>query len=439
MKFNKKLKKGFTLVELIVVIAIVAILAAVSVVSYVSFIGAANTSADQQAVTQMNKILMLDSILNEDSNIYDLYEVLEQSGLSAKDYKPLVKDRYFFWDRKLNRIVYADKEYQVIYPAEYESATKANGWYSLSNEIVEKTYETETNYVPEGSSISYKKVEMNEGGQVAKIAKDLSEGNNNFKGGTVTGGIGGVVDEKVYIKFTEEKIDLMGGSFNFCAKNCDIVIEGADGTGTTLTGIVNAQNFEETNNAERTLTEYGAGLLGYIADCNVTIRNIKVENCYFGDEKNDLSGAGLVGFFTRLKTTGNPTLTFENVEVVNNYNVGHHGIGSLLGRIDSYCSVNFVGNNAARNCTNKSMEPGRPFAAGVIGEVLATHGVTISGLDHLVVENNTNTIHDGSKAADYFAIRYSENSVVKVKNINAADVGSFTSITVTGSNWVGNN
>ena len=47
------MKKGFTLVELLVVIAILAILATVSVVGYTSFITRANNSAAQQELVQI--------------------------------------------------------------------------------------------------------------------------------------------------------------------------------------------------------------------------------------------------------------------------------------------------------------------------------------------------------------------------------------------------
>ena len=53
MKLNKKLKKGFTLVELIVVIAIIAILSAVTITGYYGFIGSAKKSAANQVAAQI--------------------------------------------------------------------------------------------------------------------------------------------------------------------------------------------------------------------------------------------------------------------------------------------------------------------------------------------------------------------------------------------------
>ena len=59
MKDTKKLRKGFTLVELIVVIAIIAILAAVSVAGYYGFIASANQSAADQEAAQIKNVLIL--------------------------------------------------------------------------------------------------------------------------------------------------------------------------------------------------------------------------------------------------------------------------------------------------------------------------------------------------------------------------------------------
>ena len=78
---NRKLKKGFTLVELIVVIAIVAILAAVSVVSYLAFINKGNESADIQLVKQLNTSLQGDEALNGPrSTMHEMLGAMEDNG-----------------------------------------------------------------------------------------------------------------------------------------------------------------------------------------------------------------------------------------------------------------------------------------------------------------------------------------------------------------------
>ena len=51
----KKLKKGFTLVELIVVIAIIAILSTVAVIGFTRVVDKANVSNDTQLVRNLNE------------------------------------------------------------------------------------------------------------------------------------------------------------------------------------------------------------------------------------------------------------------------------------------------------------------------------------------------------------------------------------------------
>ena len=57
MKFSKKFKKAFTLVELVIVIAVIAILSAVSVVTYTAIIKKAHESNDNSTTSQLNYIL----------------------------------------------------------------------------------------------------------------------------------------------------------------------------------------------------------------------------------------------------------------------------------------------------------------------------------------------------------------------------------------------
>lgn len=93
MKLNKK--KGFTIVELVIVIAIIAILAAVLIPTFASLIRKANESADIQACRQMNTYLAVNEV-TEGKSILEVYRSLKDGGMSAKDYRPLVTDRYFF-------------------------------------------------------------------------------------------------------------------------------------------------------------------------------------------------------------------------------------------------------------------------------------------------------------------------------------------------------
>lgn len=101
-----KAKKGFTLVELLVVIAILAILATVSVVSYMSFIEAANRSADEQAVVQMNKVLEGNKVLGDvPKNATELRDMLRAAGYDIRNLNTMYSNYRFYWDSEKNLII----------------------------------------------------------------------------------------------------------------------------------------------------------------------------------------------------------------------------------------------------------------------------------------------------------------------------------------------
>ncbi len=116
---RSKSKKGFTIVELVIVIAIIAILAAVLIPTFSSLLKKANQSADQQAVHQMNVALAAEEAFGAPGDIAAALAVLEKAGLNGENYQPLTADTSFYWNKKLNRVVIADGENQVIYPEEY--------------------------------------------------------------------------------------------------------------------------------------------------------------------------------------------------------------------------------------------------------------------------------------------------------------------------------
>ena len=85
---TKTLKKGFTLVELIVVIAIIAILSTVAVVGYSAFIKNANQSKVNQELAQAENVLrakqcrLLRFAGDEDKVMIDAINELEDSQIN---------------------------------------------------------------------------------------------------------------------------------------------------------------------------------------------------------------------------------------------------------------------------------------------------------------------------------------------------------------------
>ena len=136
MQIKKAIKKGFTLVELVVVIAVIAILAATSVGVYFGMLESANRSADEAAVTQMNKILLLEDTLGDVDSIFDVHEALERNGLYPDDYTALSKGHKFYYDRNEKKILLVNGEGEVVYPEDQTDKDHSDcQWYSLNLSI----------------------------------------------------------------------------------------------------------------------------------------------------------------------------------------------------------------------------------------------------------------------------------------------------------------
>ena len=119
MQFKKAIKKGFTLVELVVVIAVIAILAATSVGIYFGVTESAKKSNDQTVTNQMNKALMLDATLNGNPNSpSEALAVLEENGFDVTKMTPFQDGAYYLWDSKENEMILVNKDDVVDFPAD---------------------------------------------------------------------------------------------------------------------------------------------------------------------------------------------------------------------------------------------------------------------------------------------------------------------------------
>ena len=85
----KKLKRAFTITELVIVIAVVAILAAVLIPTFSNIINKANESADTQTIVSMNHILGADQILNgKPDTMEEAVRVIEEGGDKVENLTP---------------------------------------------------------------------------------------------------------------------------------------------------------------------------------------------------------------------------------------------------------------------------------------------------------------------------------------------------------------
>jgi prepilin-type N-terminal cleavage/methylation domain-containing protein len=114
-------KKGFTIVELVIVIAVIAILAAVLIPTFSGIINKANLSSDQQAVREMNTILVAEFAIEAPASIKEVIDALDENGFNVDALTPLTKDHKFLWNVGTKTIaLVSTTDNKVIYPADVE-------------------------------------------------------------------------------------------------------------------------------------------------------------------------------------------------------------------------------------------------------------------------------------------------------------------------------
>ena len=133
MFFLQGRKRGFTIVELVIVIAVIAILTAVLIPTFSALIEKSHHSTDVVTVTNINKLLSVDSIGAESSPEYSkISDTIIKGGYSI----PLnaKSDGYdFYWIPDKNRVVLFDKsENSVDCPEILKDCVKSDGWVNLS-------------------------------------------------------------------------------------------------------------------------------------------------------------------------------------------------------------------------------------------------------------------------------------------------------------------
>ena len=308
---RKSNKKGFTVVELVIVIAVIAILAGVLIPTFASLIHKANTSADIQACRQMNTYLAVNEV-TADKTIFEVFDTLARGGMTGENYHPLVSDTYYFWDANLNRIMYVDKDYKVIYPEEYKGMTQdnigatAHTWLSLSLDIPTSK---PNGYVHEGTTITATATTAEE---YAYVVEEY----NKAASGTV-------------LNLTvNNELDMKGSSTIFKEVKGNVTISG---TGTIKNITSNKFIEKSTNNLSGIEAKYaGGGVIGKISSGTVTFENVTFENINVR-----VIDGGQVGIVVGSVNGSGAKVVFNNVTVKNSTVIGHRGVGSLVGQLQS--------------------------------------------------------------------------------------------------------
>lgn len=112
---KKRLKKGFTIVELVIVIAVIAILASVLLPGFTEIIARANLNKYITFCTNLNKMLAIEDFSGKANSVEEIMELLLSKGYSTNDFKPASKDHFYIYDHLNNRIALVSKSFEIKY------------------------------------------------------------------------------------------------------------------------------------------------------------------------------------------------------------------------------------------------------------------------------------------------------------------------------------
>ena len=387
----KQTKKGFTLVELLVVIAILAILTTVSVVGYTSFIEKANRSVDEQAVAQMNMALLAADIpAGSITGIAQVQELLDECNLEIEDYKPLSKERFFFYDSSLNRIVYTDNNYNVLYPQELADDINKESWFSLCGEI--NTVTIDSTWLDNQDATVTVKISTAE--QLYTLSKNFEK----------------YAQKDVDIKL-QGNINMMGASIVFNNNiggnvNFTMTAENPVTISNIGQGKVSARMQSSTDNEFK---NFGGGL---VANSNatgvITFKNITIKNSVFGNDEVTSVGA----FVGRAQAASK--IVLDNCHVEGTTVSAWYRAGGFVGLSEGGSTIVEFKNGCSIKNSTIITEAG--LTAQLIGtaEPAANQVVGATAVD---VENNTLKLNGENRKPEYPA--HSTDALYHIKDGDA--------------------
>lgn len=113
---GKKLKRAFTITELVIVIAVVAILAAVLIPTFANIINRADESADTQVAREMNTALSIGSAEGNPDSMEEVLDILlTEGGFDMAKVNPSSEGYLYAWERESNQILLLNGAGEVIY------------------------------------------------------------------------------------------------------------------------------------------------------------------------------------------------------------------------------------------------------------------------------------------------------------------------------------
>ena len=388
----KKLKRAFTITELVIVIAVIAILAAVLIPTFTSLIDKANQSSDQSAVRNMNLALQNAEVDGELETLSEALAILEDAGMNAKNYSTLAKNTAFVWVRSINRVLYISTEdYTVIYPEEYKylEYDGSEAWATLEGSIKGEedwlTNEIGTSDLTDKQDGAKTYGVVKEGGAVTAIKVDRADRLvsaaqylDEHKDEDIDLYLGGNID----LEGAEwNSIDRMGGNFN--------------GNGFTISNLrmtdTTAVSDQIQGGSAKNYTFYAfVSIFTGERFENVTIENVDINKPGIPglDEKEGGTSygnhtvAGAIGGIYKLGSEGEINTTISNVTVSGNI-VGHSRVGGIVGFIGGISGDYMYGQVTISNCTNNATLVSDYSVPSVAGHS------TAGGIVSIVIQTNT--------------------------------------------------
>lgn len=375
------LKKGFTIVELVIVIAVIAILAAVLIPTFANLVDKANETVDMQLVKQMNTVLEAEEIVDgKPSTIIDAKKVLENNGIVQ--FKPVDSNNIFYWVSTKNIVLlYNNSKNKVIYPKEYVKEQKLETtWFDLN--YTEDDVDIKPVITPnEGQSVIEALIEAINSGNAAKdiyvtlpkntnINMSTSEFSSLLSSMSVNG-----QGKKVHIDLNGGTISVDGrdgrGKFNFeVEKNGQVEL--TNGT----YKVENGDKYERDENGIYKIDKDGNSIPTYLfrtaAGASLILRDIKIEGtafCSIGApaESNEIILDNVSANVDSYYFVSSNGLTSSNLRIVisNSNLVNVSGLGVLINstgvvyvdnttiEAETHCIVTRTGTVEVNNSTLK--------------------------------------------------------------------------------------
>lgn len=140
---RQRLKKGFTIVELVIVIAVIAILSAVLIPTFVNLAKSANTASDVALVRNINTLMAMDEAVNGKSvTMHQALQVAEKGGYIVDRITPTSGGNDIVWDSTTNRFALLKENSTTVVYADKDSVSseKVNLWKIYSAVPAEQSY-----------------------------------------------------------------------------------------------------------------------------------------------------------------------------------------------------------------------------------------------------------------------------------------------------------